>query len=88
MHIYVYEVVLHTVYFIKICINIWSNQMNLTVTSFCANSADDNLVIFFLFFPETGFDISCKLSPVETICMKHQLLFSGKIRKIFQYVIC
>ena len=31
---------------------------------------------FFLFFPEIGFDISCKLSPKETICMKCQILFS------------
>ena len=27
-------------------------------------------------------DISCKLSPKETICMKYQNLLSGKIRKI------
>ena len=34
---------------------------------------------------EKGFDISCKLSPKETICMKCRILFSGKkIRKIFQ----
>ena len=26
--------------------------------------------------PKTGFDISCKLSPMETICMKCQSLFS------------
>ena len=39
--------------------------------------------IFFLFSQETGLDISCKLSPMETICMKCQLLFSGKkIRKV------
>ena len=44
-------------------------------------SADDKLVIFFLFFPKTGFDISCKLSPMETICMKCQNLFSGKNKK-------
>ena len=36
----------------------------------------------FLFFQKTDFDISCKLFPVETICMKCQILFSGKnIRK-------
>ena len=33
------------------------------------------------YFPKIGFDISYKLSPVETICMKCQILFSGKIRK-------
>ena len=26
--------------------------------------------------------------PVETICMKHQSLFSGKYKKIFQNVVC
>ena len=30
---------------------------------------------------ETGFDIPCKLSPVETICMKCQILFPGKDKK-------
>ena len=28
-----------------------------------------------------GFDISCKLSPMETICMKCQVPFSGKNKK-------
>ena len=28
------------------------------------------------------FDISCKMSPKETVCMKSQSLFLGKIRKI------
>ena len=37
---------------------------------------------FFLFFPRKQvFDISCKLSPLETICMKCQNLFSGKNKK-------
>ena len=32
----------------------------------------------YYYFPEkTGFAISCKLSPMETICMKCQNLFSG-----------
>ena len=30
---------------------------------------------------KTGFDTSCKLSPMETICMKCQILFSGKTKK-------
>ena len=38
--------------------------------------------LFFLIFPsKIGFDISCKLSPQETICMKCQCLFSGKNKK-------
>ena len=34
-----------------------------------------------LFFQKTGFDISCKLSPLETICMECQILFAGKNKK-------
>ena len=34
------------------------------------------------FFLKTGFDISCKYLPMETICMKCQILFSGKNKKI------
>ena len=36
-------------------------------------------IIFLLFSQKTGFDISCKVSP---LCMKCQILFSGKIRKM------
>ena len=50
----------------------------LTFATFCANSADDKLIIFFLFSQKVGFDISCKLSPLETTCMKCQILFSGE----------
>ena len=39
----------------------------------------EHIEIFFLFSQTTGFDISCKLFPLETICMKCQILFSGKI---------
>ena len=53
-----------------------------------ANSADQKLVYFPNFSQKTGFDISCKLSPMETVCMKCQILFSGKNKKkIFQNVI-
>ena len=46
-----------------------------------ANSVDDKLLFF---FPQkTGFDISYKITPMETICMKYQNLFSRKIKKIF-----
>ena len=63
----------------------------LTFTTFWANSADNILMNFFLFFQKTGFDISCKLSPMETICMKCQILiflggFFEKKKKIFQNV--
>ena len=37
---------------------------------------------FFSYFSlKTRFDISCKLSPLETICMKCQIFFSGKNKK-------
>ena len=45
-------------------------------------------IFFLLFFPEKGFDISFKLFPLETICMKCQNPFSAKKKKIFQYVVC
>ena len=36
---------------------------------------------FFLFSQKIGFDISCRLSRKETICMKCQNLFSTKNKK-------
>ena len=36
---------------------------------------------FEIFSKKIGFDSSCKLSPLETICMKCQNLFSGKNKK-------
>ena len=44
-------------------------------------SADDILKYFSYFSQKTGYDISCKLSPKETICMKCRILFSGKNKK-------
>ena len=38
-------------------------------------------IFFYNFFQKTGFDISYKLSPNETICMKYLNLFSGKNKK-------
>ena len=40
-----------------------------------------NDYIFSYFFQKTGFDISCKLSLLETICIKYQNLFSEKNKK-------
>ena len=37
--------------------------------------------IFLFLYQKAGFDISCKLSPLETICMKCQILFSEKSKK-------
>ena len=53
-----------------------------TFTALWANSADDNLMTFFLIFfsQKTKFDNSCK-----PVCMKCRTLFSGKRNKtIFQ----
>ena len=30
---------------------------------------------------KTGFDISCKLSPMKTVCMKCRIMFSVKCKK-------
>ena len=35
-------------------------------------------ILKYLFSQKAEFDISCKLSPQETICMKFQILLSGK----------
>ena len=63
---------------------------SLTVTTLWANSADDKCILFFfLFSQKTGYDILCSLSPIKTICMKCQSLFSGKIkRKYYQFIVC
>ena len=65
------------------CINvIQQGQVYLlTFTTLRVISADKKLTILFSYFSwKTGFDISCKLSPEESICMKHQTCFLGKIR--------
>ena len=54
----------------------------LTVTTVLPNSADDKSVIFFLLFSQkTGFDISRKWSPEETICLKYQSPFPEENKK-------
>ena len=44
-------------------------------------SADNILKYFSYFSQKTGYDISCRLSPKETICMKCHILFSEKNKK-------
>ena len=44
-------------------------------------SRQQSEIFFLIFQKKMGFDISCKLSPQETICMKCQCLFSGKNKK-------
>ena len=58
----------------------------LTLIMLWADSADDKLVIFFIFTQKIGSDTSCKLSPEETICIKCQVLFSRKKKKNKKYI--
>ena len=61
-----------------------TNTLLSNFTILWANLADDKLVIFFSFFffsRKTEFDMSCKLSPFETVCMKRLILFFGKNKK-------
>ena len=44
-------------------------------------SSRQHFEICFFFSQKIGFDISCKLSPKETVCMECQSLFSGKNKK-------
>ena len=39
------------------------------------------MILFQYFSPKTDFDISCALSPIETIGMKCQIVFSRKNKK-------
>ena len=75
-------IILH-IHDFNICLkDIFSFGMtHLTISALWGDSADDKLMTFFYFSQKTGFDISCKLSPVETICMNGQNLFSGEKKK-------
>ena len=54
----------------------------LRCSTLCEIFSSQHFEIFFLIFPEKqGFDILCKFSTLETICMKCQILFSGKNKK-------
>ena len=45
--------------------------------------------IIWHFMQTVRFDISCKLSVLETVCMEFQILFSGKNKKKYhQFVVC
>ena len=66
---------------------IWERYFTLyhSLVKFSRKQTDN----IFIFLRKIGFDISCKLSPKETICMNCQSVFSEKkIRKVFQSVIC
>ena len=55
----------------------------LIFTTLWANSADNKLMVFFLLFPENKIWQILQIISIETIliCMKYQILFSGKNKK-------
>ena len=53
----------------------------LTFTTLWAFSADDKMMLFFLFFPENRIWHFMQIVSLETICMKCQILISGKNKK-------
>ena len=57
------------------------STQELTHSTVDKNFSRRHLEYFSFFSQKTGFDISCKLSPLETICMKCQILFPGKNKK-------
>ena len=79
--------------FVLALLRLPSSFTPLTLNTLWAKSADDKFLIlfpffFFFFFQEIGFNILCKLSPKETICMKRQTLFYGKKENIIQNIVC
>ena len=61
--------------------NCFKDKGYLTLSTLGKIFSRRHIGVFFFSSQKTGFDISCKLSPVETICMKCQVLFSGKNNK-------
>ena len=63
-------------------ITIWENSADemifVVVFFFCCFFF---FAVFVFFFSKTGFDISCKSTPLETICMKCQIQFPGTNKK-------
>ena len=65
------------------------HSKELTLSTLGKFSADDILKYISYFSQKTELNMSCKLCPLETICMTCQILFSGKIRKKYNYfVVC
>ena len=56
--------------------------MHSTLCKIFSRRLTEFFFFFFSYFSQkTGFNISCKMSPLETICMKCNILFPGKIKK-------
>ena len=63
----------------------WERQKRsncLTLSMLCKNFSRWHLDFFLIFARKEWFDILCKLTHQETIWIKCQILFLGKIRKI------
>ena len=74
--------VVHWGLHLLLSIAVFLSKLLLTFPTLWAISADDKLIIFFSYFSQkTGVGIPCKLSPLGTICMNCQNLFSGKNNK-------
>ena len=72
----------------NICIH-WKIRKILCGYPLLSVAMADNKMGYFSYFPKkTGYDISCKLSPAQTICMKCQTLFAEKKENISTYIIC
>ena len=64
-------------------LKIWDNYSKELMLSTLGKISADNILKYCSYFSQkTGFDISCILSQLETICMKCQILCLGKMRKI------
>ena len=62
----------------------------LTITTLLSHSADDKLMIFFLFFPEKKkiWYFMQTVSIGDNLQDTSNPVFEGKIRKTVQYVVC
>ena len=65
-----------------------SAGQGLTFTTLRANSADNKLMIFFLFFPENRMTFHANYLHWRQFAWNVKFRFLGKRRKIFQYIVC
>ena len=66
---------------IKLSAELARRMFSLTFTPLWTQIQQMTNWVFSDFSQKTDFDISCKLSPLETICMKCQILFSEKKKR-------
>ena len=63
----------------------FNRSLSMLGQMFSIRQIDDN---FSYFSQNTVFEMSCKLSPMVTICMKSQILFSVEKKKKYQFIVC